>query len=65
MLNKMDIKQRRELDRIPFAKSFQVENNEELCNATGFEVLFEGDEDDAQNWWLEFVDSNGEYHYGR
>ena len=61
----MKIEKRRELEEMPFAKAFQVENNEELCNATGVEVLFEGDEDDAQNWWCEYVDSNGEYHYGR
>ena len=61
----MDIKQRKELDRMPFAKTFPVNGNEELCNPTGFEVLFEGYEDDAQNWWNEYQDRNGEYHYGR
>jgi hypothetical protein len=31
------------------------------CEATGYEVLFEGD----STWWVEFVDCDGEFHYGR
>ena len=55
----------RELDDMPFDKAFQVDGNEELCSATGIEVLFDGDEDVPGNWWNEYVDSNGKKHYGR
>ena len=61
----MKIEKRRELERMPFAKTFQVNGNDELCNPTGFEVIFEGYDDDAQNWWNEYQDRNGEFHYGR
>ena len=52
----------RELNYMPYDKMFDTnEGNEELCHATGIEVL------DPSNgeWWNEYVDSNGEYHYGR
>lgn len=49
---------RRLLDDILFDHSFSVDGNEELCHATGYEVLFCG------TWWNEYADSNGDIHYG-
>ena len=49
----------RKLDQMPYDKVFDVNGNEELCHATGWE-LYEGGE-----WWNEYIDSNGDYHYGR
>lgn len=47
-------------------KRFEVEGgNSELCHHTGYEVVFDNEEDVAENRWLEYVDSNGNYHYGR
>jgi len=40
---------------MPFDKRF----DNELCHATGYEVLIDGE------WWDEYVDGEGEYHYGR
>ena len=61
--------QRRELETMPFAKVFETENgNEELCNATGYKVNFEEtdyDEHGSSNWWNEYVDNDGNLHYGR
>ena len=48
----------RELLDIPYDKVFVVDSNEELCHATGSEVLIDG------TWWNEFVDRNGDLHYG-
>lgn len=47
------------LDEMPFDKVFDVDGREELCHATGDEVLIDG------TWWNEYVDSTGEYQYGR
>ena len=55
---------RKKLNIIPFDKNFEVNGNEELCHATGFEVCFEDGEDPA-DWWNEYIDSNGDFHYGR
>lgn len=49
----------RELSEMPYDKAFIVGGNEELCHATGYEVFIENE------WWNEYMDSNGEYHYGR
>ena len=58
---------RRELDYMPFNKRFETcDGNSELCHATVYEVCLEGDDpNDSSNWWNEFVDSNGDLHYGR
>lgn len=49
----------RELEEMPFDKAFDVDGNSELCHATGMEVQINGE------WWNEYIDSNGEFHYGR
>lgn len=51
---------RRELTTMPFDHVFDVNGNEELCHATGYEVQFEGD----TVWWNEYIDSNGDFQYG-
>lgn len=58
---------RRELETMPFAKAFETENgNEELCNATGLEVCFDGDDPSKlENWWNEYRDVDGNLYYGR
>jgi len=50
---------KRQLPMMPPDKVFKVDGNEELCYATGYEILDNGE------WWNEYEDSNGEYHYGR
>ena len=50
----------RELFEVPFDKVFDVEGNQEMCHATGMEI-----QDERGNWWNEYVDSNGDLHYGR
>lgn len=51
---------RRELDRMPCDHGFWVsEDDYEMCHATGDEVVWDGE------WWNEYVDSNGDFHYGR
>lgn len=52
-------KERRHLEEMPFDKRFDVNGNSELCHATGYEVF------DGEDWWDEFVDSNGDFQYGR
>lgn len=52
---------RRKLDFMPFDKGFEVNGNTEFCHATGYEVRFDGESD----WWNEYVDSSGNFHYGR
>lgn len=49
----------RELDEIPFDVRFPTGRGEELCHSTGIEVFLNGE------WWNEYVDSEGEFHYGR
>lgn len=62
---------KRMLDHMPFAMMFEIdrEGRRELCNSTGYEVyLGNGDPNNPKesgNWWNEYVDSNGEFHYGR
>lgn len=51
---------REELDYMPFDKVFEIEEGvEELCHATGYEVFIDGE------WWNEYIDRDGYYHYGR
>ncbi len=45
----------RKLAEMPFDHEF----NNELCHATGYEVLLDGE------WWNEYEDSEGKLHYGR
>ena len=47
--------ERRELDRPAMDMRF----DEELCHSTGYEIKEDGE------WWNEFVDSEGNLHYGR
>ena len=55
----------RVLKVIPFDKAFYLEDGrQELCHATGIEVCM-GNPANLADWWNEYVDSNGEYHYGR
>ena len=56
----MKIKMKRRLETMLFDMAFIVDGSEELCHATGWEVL---DEDGF--WWQEFEDSNGDRQYGR
>lgn len=51
-----------ESECMAFDHVFEVNGNEELCHHTGYEVHFVGEPEDI--WWYEFVDSNGELHYG-
>ena len=55
----MAIEKQRELEKMPFDKVFYVDGQEELCHATGYEVMIDG------VWWNEYVDSNDQTHYGR
>ena len=50
---------RRRLEKMPFDKCFDVDGNSDLCHATGYEGF------DGEDWWDEFVDSNGDFQYGR
>lgn len=51
---------RRELDSMPCDHGFWVsEDTCEMCHATGDEVVWDGE------WWNEYVDSDGCFHYGR
>lgn len=51
---------RRELDSMPCDHRFWVsEDVEESCHATGYEVVFDDE------WWNEYIDSEGDFHYGR
>ena len=54
-----NMEDKRQLPIMPPDKAFEVNGNEELCHATGYEILENGE------WWNEYIDSNGEYHYGR
>lgn len=51
---------RRELDQMPCDHGFWInEDNFEMCHATGYEEIHGGE------WWNEYVDSSGGFHYGR
>ncbi len=61
----MDIIDREELERIPCDKRFDIGNgHEELCHSTGYEVCMI-DANNQKGWWNEYVDRDGELHYGR
>jgi hypothetical protein len=50
-------------EEIPFDMRFSTSNgNTELCHATGNVLL---DSSDPSDRWYEFIDSEGELHYGR
>lgn len=51
--------ERRVLENMPFDMAFDVDGGNELCHATGYEVF------DGVEWWNEYVDHDGCYHYGR
>ena len=53
------VKEVREIEEMPFDKVFSVDGNEEFCHSTGYEVMLHG------QWWNEYVDRNGDLHYGR
>ena len=51
---------RRELGSMPCDHGFWLgEDNYQLCHATGYEESRGGE------WWIEYVDSDGGFHYGR
>ena len=52
---------RRKLESMPFDKVFMIDGLDQSCHPTGDEVLFDWDD----TWWDEYMDSEGEYHYGR
>ena len=61
----MEVRIRRKRE-IGFDKRFDlVDGNSELCHHTGYEVVFDDEEDVAENIWMEYLDSSGNYHYGR
>lgn len=43
---------------MPFDHTFEVNGREELCHATGMEMFLNG------VWWNEYIDSEGNLHYG-
>ena len=55
------ILERIELESMPFDMTFETENGKETCHATGYEVVFDGDD----TTWIEYIDSCGDLHYGR
>lgn len=51
---------RRELDEMPCDHGFWTsEDTYEICHATGYEESHGGE------WWNEYVDRGGNFHYGR
>lgn len=51
---------RRELDTMPYDRAFWTsEDTCEVCHATGYEESHGGE------WWNEYVDRGGNFHYGR
>ena len=51
---------RRELDRMPCDRAFWTsEDSCEVCHATDYEESRGGE------WWNEYVDRDGNFHYGR
>ena len=51
----------RKLDDMPADKMF----DNELCHATGRECCLTEKVTDPSEWWNEYLDSDGVYHYGR
>ena len=54
----------RKLEIIPYDKVFFTDKGEELCHATGIEICT-GNPDAPEDWRNEYIDSSGDYHYGR
>lgn len=53
---------RKELKEMPSDHGFWLEDgNYSLCHATGYQVIFEGEDE----YWNEYIDSFGNFHYGR
>lgn len=52
-------KYRRYRPMTPYDKAFEVDGHEQLCHATGYEVMIDGE------LWNEYEDSEGGLHYGR
>ena len=50
---------RMELEEMPFDKVFLTDDGPESCHATGEAVFY------YEQWWNEYVDSHGGFHYGR
>ena len=57
-----EIIERRTLDKQPFDHVFYIGKRQELCHSTGDEVRFSTYPDE---WWNEYIDSDGNLHYGR
>ena len=54
------MEEKRYLDEIPFDMGFWIDElHYELCHATGYEVKLYGE------WWNEYIDRDGNLHYGR
>ena len=49
---------RKEVEKMPFDKIFEVGMNQEFCHSTGYRVY------DGERWWNEYEDSEGNLHYG-
>ena len=47
------------LGEMPYDHTFVTERGEELCHSTGYLVMMDNE------WWNEYVDSEGDLHYGR
>jgi len=45
------------LKKMPPDKVFNINSNDELCHATGYKLIKDGET------WNEYVDSLGEFHY--
>ena len=59
-MKKIEEATRRKIEgAMPFDRVFWVNDREELCHATGYEVFTMG------VWWDEYIDSNDEFHLGR
>lgn len=50
---------KRELENMPYDRHFSTEIGTMSVHATGYEVLIDGE------WWDEYLDPFGEYHYAR
>lgn len=46
----------KKLKEMPFDKAFEVNGNEQLCHATGWQVCF-GNPSEPADWWNEYEDS--------
>ena len=54
------------LKEIPFSRTFETGNGEELCNATGYAVQFDNEKTPLgfPLFWNEFQDREGNLYYG-